>query len=334
MLVSRLCQVSITPAARALLRQSAPPAHAARFQPLRKFTGGGRSGFKERLAERRSLQEQITQPAGETAFTVGRGAVAGGAALGLGALCYYGLGLSNQASIVDQAVLWPQYVRDRVHTTYLYVAGSVVATAAAATATLRTPALLNFVGKTSFLSIAACIAAMIGSGMLVQSIPYEPGFGVKQLAWLGHTAILGAVIAPICLLGGPIIIRAAWYTAGITGALSTIAVCAPSDKFMNMAGPLAIGLGAVFAASLGSMFFPPTTALGAGLYSMSVYGGLLLFSGLLLYKTQRIIREAEVVPMYGQRQFDPVASAIAIYMDIINIFLRVAMILAGGNRRR
>ena len=32
-----------------------------------------------------------------------------------------------------------------------------------------------------------------------------------------------------------------------------MAVCAPSEKFLNMGGPLAIGFGAVFAASLGSM---------------------------------------------------------------------------------
>ena len=42
------------------------------------------------------------------------------------------------------------------------------------------------------------------------------------------------------------------YTAGIVGGLSTVAVCAPSEKFLNMGGPLAIGFGAVFAASIGS----------------------------------------------------------------------------------
>lgn len=32
-----------------------------------------------------------------------------------------------------------------------------------------------------------------------------------------------------------------------------MAVCAPSDKFLTMGGPLAIGLGVVFASSLGKM---------------------------------------------------------------------------------
>lgn len=62
---------------------------------------------------------------------------------------------------------------------------------------------------------------------------------------------MGAVIAPLTLLGGPLMIRAAWYTAGIVGGLSTVAMCAPSEKFLNMGGPLAVGFGVVFASSLG-----------------------------------------------------------------------------------
>ncbi|XP_014681558.1 PREDICTED: growth hormone-inducible transmembrane protein-like [Priapulus caudatus] len=176
---------------------------------------------------------------------------------------------------------------------------------------------------------------MIGSGMVARSIPYQEGFGTKQLAWAAHAGIMGAVVAPLTLLGGPLLIRAAWYTAGIIGGLSTVAVCAPSEKFLNMAGPLSIGLGAVVMASLGSMFLPPTTALGAGLYSLSVYGGLVLFSGFLLYDTQKIVRVAETHPMYAvARRYDPVNMSIGIYLDTLNIFIRIAMILGGGNRRK
>jgi hypothetical protein len=35
------------------------------------------------------------------------------------------------------------------------------------------------------------------------------------------------------------------------GGLSAVAVCAPSERFLNIGGPLAIGLGVVFASSLG-----------------------------------------------------------------------------------
>lgn len=58
---------------------------------------------------------------------------------------------------------------------------------------------------------------MIGSSILVRSIPYQPGVGAKQFAWMLHSGVVGAVIAPICLMGGPILVRAAWYTAGVIG---------------------------------------------------------------------------------------------------------------------
>ena len=197
------------------------------------------------------------------------------------------------------------------------------------------------------------IAAMMGSGMVARSIPYSPGLGTKQLAWLAHCAVIGAVVAPICLLGGPILTRAAWYTAGMVSGLSTVAVCAPSDKFLYMGGPLAMGLGEimliisfgfftlhhpgiVFCASIGSAFLPPTTAMGAGLYSVAMYGGLILFGAFLLYDTQKIIHRAERHPVgYGAPPFDPVNASMGIYMDTINIFIRIASILAsGGNRRK
>ena len=85
--------------------------------------------------------------------------------------------------------------------------------------------------------------------------------------------------------------RAAWYTAGVVGGLTTIAVTAPSEKFLYMGGPLAMGFGVVFMSSIASAFLPPTTALGAGLYSIALYGGLVLFSGFLLYDTQKIIHK-------------------------------------------
>jgi len=61
------------------------------------------------------------------------------------------------------------------------------------------------------------MAAMIGSGMVCQSLPYREGFGAKQIAWLIHSAVVGSVVAPLTLLGGPLMIRAACYTAGVVG---------------------------------------------------------------------------------------------------------------------
>lgn len=57
---------------------------------------------------------------------------------------------------------------------------------------------------------------------------------------------------------------------------------------------------------LGSMFLSPTSMLGASAAAISIYGGLILFSGFLLYDTQRIVRAAEVYPQYHPQPYDPV----------------------------
>ncbi|KAK4879727.1 hypothetical protein RN001_007873 [Aquatica leii] len=300
----------------------------------RNFANDVRQGARQ--ARSKTLREQAMAPAGEGAFTIGKGALAGGAAVGVGALCYYGLGLSNEAGIAEKSVLWPEYVKSRIRTVYFYFGSSLVVTATSAMAAFRSPAIMNIVTKNGFLGLAISIGAIMGTGILAQSIPYKEGLGTKQMAWLLHAGTLGAMLAPMCYMGGPILIRAAWYTAGVVGGLSTIAMCAPSEKFLTMGAPLGMGLGVVFASSIGSMFLPPTSALGAGLYSISLYGGLLLFSAFMLYDTQRIITQAERYPTHGfaVKPYDPINAAMSVYLDTINIFIRIATILAGGGNRR
>lgn len=49
------------------------------------------------------LKERLFKPTEGTPFVFGKAALAGGSALGLASLCYYGLGLSNQAGAIDRA---------------------------------------------------------------------------------------------------------------------------------------------------------------------------------------------------------------------------------------
>ena len=52
---------------------------------------------------------------------------------------------------------------------------------------------------------------------------------------------------------GPLAARAALYTAGVVGGLTLTAACAPSEKFLYWSGPLSLGLGVVFVASIGRL---------------------------------------------------------------------------------
>lgn len=281
------------------------------------------------------LRERILKPTEGTPFVVGKAALAGGSALGLASLCYYGLGLSNQAGAIDRAALWPEYVRERIRATFGYFGASIVVAASSAYAATHSPTIMRMASSGSIWAVLGTMAVLIGVGMVAQSIPYQPGFGSKQLAWLTHSALIGGIMAPLSVFGGPLLMRAAFITAGVIASLSTVAICAPSEKFLNMGAPLAMGFGAVFAATMATLFFPPTTAIGASLYSISIYGGLLLFSAFMLYDVQKIVRRAEHTPYNSMRPYDPVTNAMSVFMDTVNIFIRIVQVLAmNGNRKK
>lgn len=84
-------------------------------------------------------------------------------------------------------------MRERIHSTYAYFGGSVAITAVSAAAIFRSPALLNLVSRTGWVSLIATIALMMGTGIVARSIPYEEGIGAKQLAWATHCAVMVSI---------------------------------------------------------------------------------------------------------------------------------------------
>ena len=60
-------------------------------------------------------------PSEGKAINIGQGALAGAAVLGVGALAYYGAGLSGEMGAAEKSVMWPQYVKDRIRDTYMSV---------------------------------------------------------------------------------------------------------------------------------------------------------------------------------------------------------------------
>ncbi|THD24427.1 putative Growth hormone-inducible transmembrane protein [Fasciola hepatica] len=322
---------------------------AFRFSPVNPASVRSRFG---KSAQKTRLDG--TSPA--VAVDVGRIAIAAGAALGLGGLCYYGLSMSpasvhtDAMSALDRAAIWPDYVRQRVKTTYAYLAGGAAIAAGTAAALSRSPAFCRLMLGSGWLAPIGMMIASMGCGVVCQMLPYPESGGLtsKHLAWAVFSASIGGMLMPVCLLGGPLLTRAAVYTGGIVGGLSIVAASAPSDRFLHWGGPLAIGLGVVVVSSLGSMFLSPVSRIGSGMAAISLYGGLLLFSGFLLYDTQAVVRRAESHPapnpylrnerQFGMqiqpRPFDPINNSLGILLDTVNIFIRIVAILSGGQRRK
>lgn len=145
--------------------------------------------------------------------------------------------------------------------------------------------------------------------------------------------VQGAVLFTLSTFGGAIVIRAAIYSAGIIGGLSTIECCAPSEKYMYIGGYLGICLGVVLASSVGSMFYPVLTVLGEDIYSMSLIGGLLLLSAFVLYDTKRVVDKAQALPENAlQERFDPINAYVVnclIYDKFEKIIDSVIIVISG-----
>lgn len=212
----------------------------------------------------------------------------------------------------------------------MYIGGGLALTGVSAVALYRSGVAHRMMARSPWLFLGVSLAGSVGSMVLARSLPME-NWLPKHLAWAGFNTFTGLSLAPLMVLGGPLVLRAAMMTGAVVGGLTLVAVTAPSDKFLYMGGVLGMGLGVVVVSSLGTMFLPASSALGSVLHSVSLYGGTALFGGLLLLDTQRLVASAQTAAT-----FDPISSGIGVYLDVINLFVRIAEIMAmgGGNRRR
>lgn len=79
--------------------------------------------------------------------------------LGLGALCYYGLGIYNNIVTIEKAVIWPRYVKNINHSMHTYLAGSIGFTALSTLEVNRT-LLMNMI-RGSWVTTGATFEAIL-----------------------------------------------------------------------------------------------------------------------------------------------------------------------------
>jgi FtsH-binding integral membrane protein len=138
------------------------------------------------------------------------------------------------------------------------------------------------------------------------------------------TFIEGIFIAPFLAFAESrtpgIIGQAGLLTLSTFGALSLFAVVSKRD-FSAWGSFFMVGLWVLIVTSLISFFFPSTLA------SLWIAAGtVLVFSGLLVFDTWRIVRSGQ----YGPDDYVP--AAVNIYLDLLNLFLALTRLLGGGRR--
>jgi FtsH-binding integral membrane protein len=220
-----------------------------------------------------------------------------------------------------------------LHRTFQYTGGGLVLTALAARSFFKSGAAVRVMSANPWVVLGVSLVGSIGTMMGAMYTPPENTV-LKHAFWLGFNACQAATLSPLFFLNPAILSRAALYTCGVVGSLSYVGATAKNNTYLNMGGPLLAGVTVVALSSLAPMALPLGLRGLAIAEALSLYGGLAVFSGFVLYDTQKILAHARMAQM-GAISADPLRESISLQLDFINIFIRLVQILAlQGNRRK
>ncbi len=206
-----------------------------------------------------------------------------------------------------------------VRRTYGLVFISVIVTALGVAFCLSQPSLFEAVAEHPIITMLAMFAPLWMAMQARRSYPRN------VLLTLIFTFIEGIFIGPFLLYAEQrspgIIGQAGIITLTTFGGLSLYALVSKRD-FSAWRSFFMVGLLVLIVTSFISFFFPST------LVSLWIAAGtVLVFSGLLVFDTWRILRSGQYTAD------DYVPAAVNIYLDLLNLFLAVVSLLGGGRRR-
>ncbi|KAI0328493.1 Bax inhibitor family protein [Cubamyces sp. BRFM 1775] len=222
--------------------------------------------------------------------------------------------------------------RSYLHESFQYTGGGLAITALAARAMFKNGFAFRIMSANPWLVLGVSLVGSIGTMMGAMYTPPENTV-LKHAFWLGFNACQAATLSPLFFLSPAILSRAALYTCGVVGSLSYVGATAKNDKYLYMGGPLLAGVTVVALSSLAPMALPLGLRGLAITEAISLYGGLAVFGGFVLYDTQKILHHARLAEQ-GHIPRDTLKESIGLELDMINIFVRLVQILASRQNQR
>jgi FtsH-binding integral membrane protein len=145
--------------------------------------------------------------------------------------------------------------------------------------------------------------------------------GLNVLLLMAWTAFTGAFVSPAVLVAGPsATANALVATCAVFAGLSAYAAVSKRD-FSFLSGFLFTAIIALIITQLLNFFFFKSAPISGALSA----AGVMIFSGFILFDTWRLMR--------SEAYDDPIAFALALYLDFINLFISL-LNLFGGRRNQ
>ncbi|GAA5982066.1 hypothetical protein JCM11641_004314 [Rhodosporidiobolus odoratus] len=223
---------------------------------------------------------------------------------------------------------------DYLRKTFGWTAGGLTITAAAAYLAHQNGLAVRLMSANPWAVMAGGAALSIGSMMGVYyTAPDSP---LHYASWAAFSTMQGLTLSPVFFLAPAILGRAGLYTLGAVGGISYVGATAESEKYLWIGGPLLAGLGVLVCANLAPMLMPRMALRTmTNLERVGAYGGVAVFSGMILYDTQKIRRNAHLAQR-GVIRADPIRESVSMILDVINLFTSIVriLLLQQGNRRK
>ena len=207
-----------------------------------------------------------------------------------------------------------------VKRTYGLVFLSILVTMAGAAFTFTQEALLTSVARHPFISFLCVIAPLIMAQRSAREFPKN------IILTFVFAFVEGVYIAPFLYIAertAPgVAMQAGALTFAAFGVLTLYALFSRRD-FSAWGSFLIVGVVVLFLAMILNSFIGGV----AGAMWISAIG-VMIFSGLLVFDTWRIVRSGTYT------KDDYVLATVAIYLDLLNMFIFIVSLLGNGNRRR
>lgn len=188
----------------------------------------------------------------------------------------------------------------------------VAATAAGGVASLESGLAVYFVQH-------VWLALGLFFGLFFACQTWRKRAGLNLVLLLAFTGFSGVLFAPAAYFAGPKALGNALLATGVAFAGLSIYGTVSKRDFSFLRTFLITSLFAIIAVALGNMFLFKSSAVDGALAAVECF----VFSGFILFDTQRLMRT--------QSMDDPVGFALAIYLDIVNLFLALLRLFS---RRR